>query len=175
MGGGGNSAEGSPQTRKSEDNDGGPAQSHSCRGHRPQTDLRRSTCLAVRGKFMAKIKNYVWHATFTADMDGSRAWLDADLASLDRTGGGLAVPDVRAEILAMAATTVAQWAATGTTALHIARDVLFAKEATGRIPKIHVTPNSLPPSARGCRQQHSMWVTGRTLVTRTGGDALLMW
>jgi hypothetical protein len=128
--------------------------------------------VATLNNFSTKIKNYVWHATFSEEMDGSRAWIDADLASLDRTSGGLAVPDLRAEVMAMAATTVAQWATNGTTALHIAGDVLFAKATAGRIPTIMVTPNLLLSPARGFRMQSTLWTTERTLITRAGGALL---
>jgi hypothetical protein len=124
-------------------------------------------------KFSKKIRNYVWHAVFTDEVDGMRAWLDADLAALDRTSGGLGVPNLRKEVLAMAAATVSSWAEKGTHALHIAGDVLHSRR-TDRFPAavVRVTPNSLPPTQRGTRILPTMWDTGRQLVTRCGGPTL---
>ncbi|KAE8904371.1 hypothetical protein PF003_g11658 [Phytophthora fragariae] len=120
-------------------------------------------------QFASKVRNYVWHAAFAKDVDGTRAWLDADLAGLERTSGGLAVPDLRAEVMAMAAVTVTMWATTGTSKLQIAGDVLFDGSDSGMAPAICITPNRLPPPPTGSRQLSTIWKTGRTLITNNGG------
>ncbi|KAG2771798.1 hypothetical protein PC129_g16886 [Phytophthora cactorum] len=54
-----------------------------------------------------------------------RAWIGADLAALPQTSGGMAVPDLRTELIAMTGSTVARWALLGTHGPHIVqiRDV----------------------------------------------------
>ncbi|KAE8894513.1 hypothetical protein PF003_g21242 [Phytophthora fragariae] len=56
----------------------------------------------------ARIRHYVWHGQFKTDVSGLRAWLDADLAALPRSTGGLAIPDIRAELYALTAVTVSK-------------------------------------------------------------------
>ncbi|KAE9096703.1 hypothetical protein PF005_g11960 [Phytophthora fragariae] len=119
-----------------------------------------------------KLRNYVWHATFAEEVGGAKAWIDADLAALDRTSGGLAVPDVREEEFAMAATTVSKWATYGTRSLHIAGDILFAGRTNRLAARTVITPNALPYPKGGVRRRATLWTTGRSLLTCAGGAAM---
>ncbi|KAJ8524091.1 hypothetical protein ON010_g17027 [Phytophthora cinnamomi] len=98
-----------------------------------------------------KIKNYVWHGAFISEVQGSKAWLDADLAALPRTQGGLAVPDLRVELMAMAAVIISKWAVLGSHVDHIVGDILLAQAAApgSRAPATFVTPNAGDPPAGG--------------------------
>ncbi|OWY94824.1 Secreted peptide, partial [Phytophthora megakarya] len=116
----------------------------------------------------ARIKNYVWHGQFTNDVQGARAWLDADLAALPRTNGGLAIPDLRTELYAMAAVTVSKWAELGTTQAHIVGDVLFHNTNAGVAPTVFITPEYTPPRSGGVRRRRTLWDTGRALLTEAG-------
>ncbi|GMF38592.1 unnamed protein product [Phytophthora fragariaefolia] len=115
-----------------------------------------------------RIRNYVWHGQFATDLTGVKAWLDADLAALPRTDRGLAIPDLRAELYAMAATTVSKWAEMGTKNLHIAGDILYHGTKPGLAPKVYITPDYTPATPTGFRRRRTMWRTGRRLLAETG-------
>ncbi|CAI5724387.1 unnamed protein product [Peronospora destructor] len=51
------------------------------------------------------IKNYVWHGVFCTLDTRCTTWMTGTLAGLRRKEGGLAVPNLRAELLALAAVT----------------------------------------------------------------------
>ncbi|KAG2971145.1 hypothetical protein PC118_g16459 [Phytophthora cactorum] len=76
-------------------------------------------------KTLTEVKNIIWHGCFTLDLPQMRAWIGADLAALPQTSGGMAVPDLRTELIAMTGSTVARWALLGTHGPHIVqiRDV----------------------------------------------------
>ncbi|KAG2889977.1 hypothetical protein PC117_g24584 [Phytophthora cactorum] len=52
-------------------------------------------------KTLTEVKNIIWHGCFTLDLPQMRAWIGADLAALPQTSGGMAVPDLRTELIAM--------------------------------------------------------------------------
>jgi hypothetical protein len=116
----------------------------------------------------ARIRNFVWHGQFTTELGVVRAWLDADLAALPRTAGGLAIPDLRVEVYAMAATTVSQWAEAGTAQTHIVGDVLFHNRRHGKAPAIYITPESGDPAAPGIPRKATLWKTGRDILAQAG-------
>ncbi|KAE8960518.1 hypothetical protein PR001_g30359 [Phytophthora rubi] len=116
----------------------------------------------------AMIKNYVWHGQFTSEVTGHRAWLDADLAALPRSTGGLAIPDVRAELYALAATAVSKWAEMGTRHMHIVGDILFHHTATGTAPKVYITPEYKPVAPEGVQRKLTLWAAGRSLIAQAG-------
>ncbi|KAL3662124.1 hypothetical protein V7S43_012925 [Phytophthora oleae] len=103
-----------------------------------------------------------------AEVSGCRAWLDADLAALPRTDGGLAIPDLKTELLAMAAATVAKWALHGTHEDHIVGDILLAEEECLIPPAAFITPNG--PTSEACRSrwEASMWLAGSATLRRVG-------
>ncbi|OWZ02757.1 reverse transcriptase, partial [Phytophthora megakarya] len=107
-----------------------------------------------------KIKNYVWHGCFATEINGSRAWLDADLAALPRTDGGLAVPDLRIELMAMAATAVAKWSFGGRVE-HIVGDILMADKALQSIPAIFLNTNAVAVPSTRFREETQCGQLGR--------------
>ncbi|GMF51299.1 unnamed protein product [Phytophthora fragariaefolia] len=116
----------------------------------------------------ARISNFVWHGQFVKEITGVRAWLDADLAALPRTEGGLAIPDLRAEHYALAAMTVRNWAELGTQNMHIVGDLLFHNNKPGVAPRVYILPDFSPPSASGFQRRNTQWTTGRALLARAG-------
>ncbi|OWZ04937.1 reverse transcriptase [Phytophthora megakarya] len=115
-----------------------------------------------------KIKNFIWSGVFTADALGTKAWIDADLAAMSRSSGGLGTPILRTELMALAATVVAAWARDGTTTDHIVGDILHHGEISGREPKVYVAPMEFTPSQRRVTWKPTMWATGREVVTKIG-------
>lgn len=67
-------------------------------------------------------------------------WLDADLAALPRHRGGLSLPNLRVEILALAAIVVGTWAHSATRQAHIVGDVLFNRKRFPVAPSVYITP-----------------------------------
>ncbi|KAE8957227.1 hypothetical protein PR001_g31453, partial [Phytophthora rubi] len=74
--------------------------------------------------FQRTITNYVWHARFTDDTVTGRAWLNGHIAALPRSKGGLAIPDLKTELMALAAVTANNWAVEAGTVSHIIGDVV---------------------------------------------------
>ncbi|KAE8989340.1 hypothetical protein PR002_g21472 [Phytophthora rubi] len=116
----------------------------------------------------ARIRHYVWHGQFKTDVSGLRAWLDADLAALPRSTGGLAIPDIRAELYALAAVTVSKWAVTGTAQMHIVGDILFHNRAGGRAPAVYITPEYAPVAPSGIHRRPTLWSMGRAMLSQAG-------
>ncbi|KAJ8575808.1 hypothetical protein ON010_g3407 [Phytophthora cinnamomi] len=121
--------------------------------------------------FARKIKNYVWHGRFATEVLGARAWLDADLIALPRTAGGLAVPDLRVDLMAMAAVTVSNWAATSSFRDQIVGDILFSTASPRTPPAVYITPNAGSTPRNGFGRSTTMCATGRMLVTAMGRAA----
>ncbi|KAL3660225.1 hypothetical protein V7S43_014756 [Phytophthora oleae] len=88
------------------------------------------------------IKNYVWHGAFGFEVTGTRAWLNGDVASLRITEGGLAIPNLRTELMAMAADVVPGWALRGDVIAHIVGAILFATALSGDAPGVYITPEA---------------------------------
>lgn len=114
------------------------------------------------------IRNYVWHANFTTDIHGQRGWLDADIAALERSEGGIALPDIRAELYALAATTVGTWAELGTRTMHIVGDILFHHPKPGLAPRVYITPDYVTAAAEGFSRRRTLWATGKKLIAKAG-------
>jgi ribonuclease HI len=115
-----------------------------------------------------KLRNYVWHGQFAEEVSSTKAWLNADLAALPRTQGGLAVSDLRAELYALAAVAVSTWAETGTYQAHVVGDVLFHHGQHGLAPKVLITPEYTDPSQHGVRRSANLRSTGRKLIAQAG-------
>ncbi|KAF4132146.1 hypothetical protein GN958_ATG18660 [Phytophthora infestans] len=77
-------------------------------------------------ELQARILNFVWHDLFSDTGVSGRHWISQDIAALPRKEGGLAVPNVKAEVLALAATEVTRWALTSNCTMLIAGDILFS-------------------------------------------------
>ncbi|KAG6954254.1 hypothetical protein JG687_00011898 [Phytophthora cactorum] len=120
----------------------------------------------------AKNTNFVWHGCFATEIPRVRTWLDADLAALPRISGGMAMPDLPTELLAMVGATVARWALHGTHMAHVVGDVLLSNttiEVSGIEPIVNFTPNILTAVPRKIRRCETMWRTGQLVVTVSHG------
>ncbi|KAE9279868.1 hypothetical protein PR003_g28115 [Phytophthora rubi] len=84
--------------------------------------------------FQKMIKNYIWHGRFTECDVGGRAWLNQHVATLPRQQGGLPVPDLKMELLALAAVTVNNWAVDSDPDTQILGDVLAGCQTVGVAP-----------------------------------------
>ncbi|KAE9183221.1 hypothetical protein PF004_g24009 [Phytophthora fragariae] len=76
------------------------------------------------GELQRGIRNFVWHGQFVPSGTNGSHWINTDIAALPRASGGLAVPDLKAELLAFAATEVTRWALTSNTTMRAVGDIL---------------------------------------------------
>ncbi|KAG2948185.1 hypothetical protein PC116_g3250 [Phytophthora cactorum] len=69
--------------------------------------------------------------------------VDADLAALHQTTGGLAVPDLKVELIALAGVALTKWAVNSTHPEHTVGGILLAKGGgrNGAAPAVYLTPN----------------------------------
>ncbi|OWZ09944.1 reverse transcriptase [Phytophthora megakarya] len=114
------------------------------------------------------IKNIIWSGAFTCEVLGNKAWIDADLAAMPRSKGGLGAPLLRKELMALAATVVASWARDGTTAGHVVGDVLQYSGDSNRAPKVYVAPMEFAPPQLKLAWKANLWDTGREVITKVG-------
>ncbi|KAE8970633.1 hypothetical protein PR002_g27059 [Phytophthora rubi] len=118
--------------------------------------------------FQKMITNFVWHGRFTEEDVGGRAWLNVHVASLTRHQGGLAVPDLKVELLALAAVTVNIWAIDADPSPQIVGDVLTGPLVDGVAPSVYVSPRHTPPTTYGKRLKDSIWTTGINVCNTYG-------
>lgn len=57
-----------------------------------------------------RIRNLVWNSSFAVPVKAPKGWVQAAVAERGPQQGGIGIPDFRAEIIAMSATVVGDWA-----------------------------------------------------------------
>ncbi|KAE9282725.1 hypothetical protein PR003_g27329, partial [Phytophthora rubi] len=119
--------------------------------------------------FQTMIKNFVWHGRFTNGVVGGRAWLNNNVAMLPRQQGGLAIPDLKVELHALAAVTVNVWAVEADPDTQIVGDVLIDQRADLEAMQAYVTPRHTPPTRHSTRVTSSAWTTGLKICNTHGG------
>ncbi|GMF49461.1 unnamed protein product [Phytophthora fragariaefolia] len=80
------------------------------------------------------IKNFVWTGMFEESASGSTHWLDEEVSSLPRREGGMAVLDLKAELLALAVTAASNWAVSGSALEHLLGDILLQDGQQDALP-----------------------------------------
>lgn len=120
-------------------------------------------------KVLAKcIKNYVWAGRFDEQPSSPTPWLAEDITKLPRSEGGMAFPDLKAELLAMAATTVTEWAESGSVIEHLVGDILHHGPKSGTAPVLYVTPHTRGSLTSGLHAGRTMWSTGVYMIHSAG-------
>ncbi|KAE9133412.1 hypothetical protein PF007_g3361 [Phytophthora fragariae] len=119
--------------------------------------------------FQKVIENFVWHARFSADAVAGRSWINRHVATLPRREGGLAVPNLKLELLAHAAVTVNTWAIEADTTTLVVGDVLAGTGASDPAPMLYVSPRATLPPKTGPRLRDTIWTTGVHLCNAYGG------
>uniref|UniRef100_H3H4P8 Reverse transcriptase domain-containing protein n=1 Tax=Phytophthora ramorum TaxID=164328 RepID=H3H4P8_PHYRM len=56
-----------------------------------------------------RIRNFVWHASFAAPESAPIGWVKRELAEQPTSNGGVGIPSIQTELLAMSATMVGKW------------------------------------------------------------------
>ncbi|TDH69998.1 hypothetical protein CCR75_006369 [Bremia lactucae] len=110
------------------------------------------------------INNYVWHGVFDKLDTRCTTWMTGTVAGLRQKEGGLAVPNLRAELLALSAVTVSRWGSSATKASLLIGKVLL------HIGKKHeCAAQKLTMGWTGRR------VTGFTAAARSGQQSDVCW
>ncbi|KAE9039799.1 hypothetical protein PR001_g7355, partial [Phytophthora rubi] len=128
---------------------------------------------AMIASFQRMIDNFVWHAQFSEDAIAGRAWLNKQVAQLPRKDGGLAIPNLKLELLAHAAVTVNRWALEADTNTHIVGDAVAGDGKIATAQALYVSPRHTPLQNQSPRILTSLWITGRTLCNLYGGVVAL--
>ncbi|GMF35687.1 unnamed protein product [Phytophthora fragariaefolia] len=102
---------------------------------------------------------------FSEEVPGYFRWVTEDIAGLPRHEGGMAVPNLKAERLAMAAATISTWANEGTM---LVGDILHVGGGVPLAPPVFVTPNYGAHVFGGFRQGQNLWTVGVDTVRAAG-------
>lgn len=122
--------------------------------------------------FQKRIHNFVWHARFTVDRVSGRAWLDGHIAFLPRKLGGIAIPDLKTELLAMAAVTINKWALDSSREALVIGDVLIS-QGSDTAKRLTYVSHSTPLSGRTPQLGDSLWTTGVRVCNYMGGVGMV--
>jgi hypothetical protein len=121
--------------------------------------------------FQKRIHNFIWHGYFSAAKRPGRAWLNPKVAALQRLQGGIAEPNLRLELQAMAAVTVTDWAIWSTPAALIVGDILGDRSARADRRHLMIGPSLLPTPPTRPRLGQSLWPTGASICSTHGTDS----
>jgi hypothetical protein len=124
---------------------------------------------ATVAAFQRRIHNFVWHAQFTGARVSGRAWMNDHVAALPREQGGLGLPLLKTELLAMAAVVVANWAVLSTPEQLIVGDVLAAPDQEPESRLCVVAPRFIPAQRPDHRIGTSVWEAGVRINGLYGG------
>lgn len=98
---------------------------------------------------------------FVAAFVNGNHWVNQDVAALPKADGGMAVPNLKAELLAFAATEVSRWAMTSTYTMMIVGDILFAERAGPTCPDTYITRGHRVGGIKGLSFPITFWDAGR--------------
>ncbi|GMF48889.1 unnamed protein product [Phytophthora fragariaefolia] len=116
--------------------------------------------------FSKRITSFIWTGQFSDHKAANSSWLDADICGLPRREGGMAVPNLRAELVAMAASTVSDWALSGSLSDHIVGDILYSTTARYDAPPVMVTPGCDVTTVHAFGRTRTLWAVGAAMIRR---------
>jgi len=100
-----------------------------------------------------RIRNFIWSSSFAETRRAPAGWINARIAELQPSQGGIAMPNISGELSALAACTVADIMLTTTKMKQTIGDILCGEA----LPRGHLTPyRRTAPTA----QKQSLWQTG---------------
>ncbi|GMF41063.1 unnamed protein product [Phytophthora fragariaefolia] len=118
------------------------------------------------------IHNFVSHGCFEESSTGRKAWVLPDIAGLQRSEGGLALPDLNAELLAMAAVSVEEWASKATRVRRLVGDILCAIDHSNADGMTYITPGYSPRSISGFGRRRTLFSVDVTMILHFGAQPL---
>ncbi|OWZ18704.1 reverse transcriptase [Phytophthora megakarya] len=128
---------------------------------------------SIVGHLTKCIHNFVWFGCFEEDRIQGRAWISNDIASLPRNEGGLALPNLRAELLAMAAVAVTTWAQNSTKTRTLVGDILFSGDCASPLPMKYITPGYAPRPIAAFSKRTNLFRVGAEKVLTHGSNAFV--
>lgn len=101
------------------------------------------------------IRNYVWKSKFMVPDRPPAGWIQANVAKLNPRKGGIGIPDIQVELMALSTTMVGDWALAQNTQLQLVGDILQVRDTgtTKWLVPMQGTPKQGP--------QGTIWETGR--------------
>ncbi|GMF38587.1 unnamed protein product [Phytophthora fragariaefolia] len=114
----------------------------------------------------------MWHGCFSVTAPTSSTWLDVAIGGLPRSDGGMAFPQLRVELLAMAEMTVSDWALTGSLTNHVIGGILYPAQPARAAPMVVVTPGHGGHPVRGFTCHKTLWAVGAEMVSKAGAPPL---
>jgi hypothetical protein len=124
---------------------------------------------AIVAAFQRRIHNFIWHTQFTVARIQGRAWMNENVAALPRAQGGLGIPLLKTELLAMAAVMVAKWAVLSTPEQLIISDVLAVQNQEPGRRHCVVAPRLISAQRPDHRLGPSIWEAGLRINGLYGG------
>lgn len=100
------------------------------------------------------IRNFVWSSHFTEPEVTPKGWITASIAEQPPAQGGLGIPNLRRELIAMSASRVGEWALAEPGLKQIAGDILKERDGGDRG---NLVPTSRQPSSK---MRETLWRTG---------------
>ena len=125
------------------------------------------TTTTMAAKLSKLIKNYVWHGYF-GELDGRcTTWLNERVAGLACKEGGLAIANLKAEIMAMAAVTAGRWSMSAKTDL-LSGDILMASADSIHTETTMCMMGHTARSFSAFRSGQSVWSVGKRMLGEHG-------
>jgi hypothetical protein len=103
------------------------------------------------------IRNYVWRSKFANPERAPAGWIQADLAEQSACNGGIGIPNLRVELMAMSAMVVGDWALTYSVQQQALGAILQTRDL-GAAESI--VPRAKQPAVG---TKGSLWGTGETM------------
>ncbi|TDH65148.1 uncharacterized protein CCR75_008068 [Bremia lactucae] len=116
------------------------------------------------------IKNYVWHGVFDKLDTRCTTWMTGTVAGLRRKEGGLAVPNLRAELLALSAVTVSRWGSSATKTSLLIGEVLLRNGKKHECAAQKLTMGWTRRRVTGFAAGSTLWAAGRCVLGEHAGS-----
>ncbi|KAG6947070.1 hypothetical protein JG688_00015711 [Phytophthora aleatoria] len=114
--------------------------------------------LAIVAEAGRRIKNFIWKSKFTIAEQVVVGWIPAEAAEMAVQEGGLAIPNITAELIAMEAHAVGDWAMMEHPVLQTAGELLQEATKQNRGPLVPIRQTV------AAKVRDSLWATGRPWV-----------
>ncbi|GMF42187.1 unnamed protein product [Phytophthora fragariaefolia] len=114
------------------------------------------------------IRNFVWVGSFTESGAAATPRIGADVANLPRRYGGLAVPDLKTELLAMAAPAVSNWAVSGSVLDLLIGDIQHYGNNMYNDQSVYITPGHEGREHGEFQRGRTLWTTGADMIRAAG-------
>ncbi|OWY90870.1 Secreted peptide [Phytophthora megakarya] len=118
------------------------------------------------------IANFVWHGQFMMDKLHRPGFVNKDIMCLEKKAGGLAMTDLKAELLAFAASEVTRLALTAYADMRVVGDILYA-HCTGKdVTELYITPGYRVDGIAGATYPALLWAAGQLMIRVAGLEPL---